>query len=269
VQIEEMATPVVALGVDGAWYDVAELEAIWGIKPSISSTEFHTRVVAARCVGLFELDARLRAGPRPAAARIRIEDMLPLPPCDTDGAALFQLEPYSEESAEPRFWRADVRTLVGHGQPVAQPHGHQPTAQVGLAVLLSDDLWRASAREAARAIAGVTLQLDWGPGGPSTLGEALVVGRSLRDVGALSLSVRTNDGEIVVPAGAWRFRPAESIAFISQSAPLRAGDVVGLGGALPAPLSVAIGERVTAKLAPLLRLQGWPTAGPPPVAWRL
>ncbi len=269
MQVEEMATPVVALGVDGAWFDVAALEASWGVRPAVSSTDFHTRVIAARCVGLPELSARLRAGSRPAIAKLRVEDTLPLPPCDTERCSFLQLQPYAQGRGEPKFWRVDARTLVGDAQPVAQPRGHRPMLQVGLAAVLADDLWRATAREAARAIAGFTLQLDWGAGAPSTLGPALVVGRSLRDVAGLSIEVRAGAGVWRAAVGAWPFLPAESIAFVSQRAPLRAGDVVALGGVLPQAIAVNVGERVTATLKPLLRVHGWPTAGPPPVPWRL
>lgn len=269
VQVDELATPVIALGVDGAWYDVAALESLWGVAPASPSTDFHARVIAARCAGLFELDARLRGGPRPSEARLRAEDMLPLPPCDTDRCALLSLAPYAEIAGTPQFVRGDARTLVGDGQPVAQPPEHRPSVQVGLAVVIAEDLWRASAREAARAILGVTLRVDWGAEAPSTLGPALVVGRSLRDVGGLELSLRAGDVQTKAPAGAWPFLPSESLAFISQHAPLRAGDVIGLGGALPLPVPVAYRQRVTATLAPLLSLSGWATVGPPVADWRL
>lgn len=262
-----MATPVVALGADGAWYDAALLEAAWGIQPALETTDFHMRVIAARCLGLHELDARLSAGPRPAAARIQTADMLVLPPCDTDRAALFQLASPPPTRTEPVFWRADARTLVGDGQPTPVPRG-APSLQVGVAVVIGEELFRATAREAARAIAGFTLQLDWGRDAPSTLGPALIVGRSLRDVGGLEVTVTTGDGKLTAPVGAWPFHPAESIAFISQAAPLRPGDVVGLGGVLPSRLAVDHGERVTATLAPLLRLSAWATQAPEPASWR-
>jgi hypothetical protein len=268
-----MATPVVALGVDGAWYDAAALEAAWGVRPVIESSDFYTRVIAARCLGLFELDARLHGGPRPAGARLQTADMLLLPPCDTDRCAFFRFADYAaQDREEPRFERADPRTLVGHGQPVPLPHASPDpvSLQAGLAVVLREELWRATPREALDAVAGVTLELRWGSAhAPSSLGPALVMGRSLRDMAALELKVSSGAHTVSGPIGGWRFQPAEMLAFASQLTPLRPGDVVGLGGALPSPLPVPHGQRVEATLAPVLRLQAWPTQGPPPVRWRL
>ena len=264
-----MATPVVALGVDGVWYDVAALQASWGLSPVVGSNEFHTRVIAARCLGLHEIDARLRAGPRPRSARLHEAEMLLLPPCDTDGASFFELAPYALRGEEPHWVRGDVRTLVGDGQPVPLPHGRSPSVQVALAVVVADELWRATAREAAAAIAGVTLQIQWGADAPSSLGPALLVGRSVRDLAPLTLQVRANSGTTAAAVGTWPFQPAESLAYISQTAPLRPGDVISLGGALPEAIPARMSERVSLKLPPFMQLGGWPTEGPPAIDWRL
>ncbi len=265
-----MATPVVALLVDGAYYDVAALQARWSIAPSVQSNDFHTRVIAARGVGLHELDARLRAGDRPAESRLSTADMLPLPPCDTERVSLFSLSETGRAMSEPRFARADARTLVGHGQPVPLATTVKPRVQVALGAVLGDELWRATAKEARRAIAGFTLAIAWttsSDGGLFTLGPGLLVQRSWRDLSKLHLAVRCGDATHEASLDS-RFHPAECFAFVSQRAPLRPGDVVVLEGALPDPLPIAVGTRVSATVAPLMRLGGWVTSAPEPVAWR-
>ncbi len=263
-----MATPVVALGVDDTFYDVAALEEAWRLDAVSPGCDFHTRVVAARCAGLHELDARLRASSPPREARIAPDDLLPLPPCDTERCAAFVCRPRAEQGEEPAFERDDPRLFFGVGQPVPHPRDRSPGVQVSLSVLVGDDLFRATAREAARALLGVTLHLDWGPRAPSVLGPALWVGPSLRALERLSLRLNVEERWHEAPALGGPFAPAEVLAYISQHAPLRAGDVVSLGGALPGAVPAPLGLRLTAALPPLLRLTAWTTEGPPPVPWR-
>jgi len=287
VRVDEFATPVVALVVDGALYDVATLESHWALQPPVVGGGFQARVVGARCAGLEELDGRLRAGQRPTEARLLPGEYLPLPPCDPNRAAYVQLAPYGQPGSTPAYQRRDSRSLVGDGQPVAFPAGvDRPRLEVGLAVVLADDLWRATAVEAERAILGHTLVFDWssedepwtsscrGPGPPSQLGPELWLGTRLprRALGAVQLAIA---GQLA-PAGevdAWRFSPAESLAYLSQHTPLRAGDVVGTGclpsGRVPdGQRDLRFGDRCAATLPGGLTLTGWAVAGPPLGSWR-
>ncbi|MBW2455393.1 MAG: fumarylacetoacetate hydrolase family protein [Deltaproteobacteria bacterium] len=282
-----MATPVVALVVDGAYYDVAALESVWSLQPAVEGGGFQARVLAARCAGLQELDRRLRSGHRPTEARLLPGDYLPLAPCDPDRAAYVQLAPYDHPGERPAFQRRDSRSLVGDGQPVAFPPGaQQPHLEVGLAVVLVDDLWRATAQEAEGAILGTTLMLDWsalsdpwsaalrGPGPASQLGAELWIGSRLPNLGEakvhLTIADRTYEAG---PVDGWRFTPAESLAYLSQHTPLRAGDVVGTGclaaGRAPsADRKLAFGDKCCVTLAGSLTLTGWSVPGPPLGSWR-
>ncbi len=283
-----MATPVVALVVDGAYYDVAGLESAWSLPAVVEDNGFHARVLAARCAGLHELDARLRTGIRPTEARLLPSEYLPLAPCDPDRAAYLQMAPYDLASEVPAFQARDSRSLVGDQQPVAFPTGaQQPYFEAGLAVVLADDLWRATALEAGRAILGTTLLIDWtpspdpwsaqpsGPSPPSQLGPELLVGAEAQAISGAAAQVII--GGVVCdagPVGAWRFRPAEALAYLSQHQPLRAGDVVGtgclVGGRAPiAGQTLAFGDRSQVTLPGKLTLTGWAVPGPALGAWRL
>lgn len=284
MQIDEFAAPLLALVVDRAVYDVAKLEQLWGIAGRFGSADFHQRVVGARGAGLEMLEARLLSGDRPTEARLAAGDFLPLAPCDTDRAAYFQMAPCDLDLDEPAYRQRDCRSLMGDAQPVACPEpmrgSPDPWLEPGLAVLVADDLYRARAREAERAILGVTLVIDWtsrpdrwphghGPEASSQLGSVLVTGPAAREVmrGRWWLEVdgvRRADGAV----GAWRFSPAESIAYLSQHARLRAGDVVGLGCFAAGRTDVAWGSPVTVGIERLLTLSGSAAIATPPTDWR-
>jgi hypothetical protein len=247
-------------------YDVAALEALWGIEHDWASADFHARVIAARCAGLAELDARLRGGPRPAEARLHEADYVPLPPSDTERATHIQLGSHDREGELPAFEHRDARAMVGHEQPVALPHGRSPSVQAGLAVVLAEDLWRAGAREASQAILGSTLLLDWASdgAGPSQLGPDLLVSPRPKDIIALRALFAGTESPLADPF----LHPAEALAYLSQHVHLGAGDVVGLGALRGAGHRPAFGERVAVELPRIMRLSGWATAAPPPASWR-
>jgi hypothetical protein len=263
VQIDELATPVVALHVDGAYYDVALLEAIWHARAVLETTDFHARVIAARGAGLDLLYQRLAGGDRPTEARLREEDFVPLPPCDGDHAAWLALDVHGE-GAEPAWSRRDARQLVGDAQPVAVDAA--PRVVTGIAVVLADELWRASAREAERAVLGFTLVVDWSHDGAAQLGPYLTLGTRLRDLGTLGGFIELGGARQDVALGSARFAPAEAIAFASHHHRLMPGDVVGLGGLRP-DREVAFGERLSFTLG-RARLRGWAVPAPPPPPWR-
>src|SRR5262245_30530582 len=209
---------------------------------------------------------RLRAGDRPSEARLLPGEFLPLPPCDTDRAAYVQLEAYAEGNDAPPFQQRCARTLVGDDQPAALDAA-APAVEAGCAALLGEDLHRADAREAGRAILGMTLLLDWHRG-PSQLGPELHVGANLRDLATRAAELSIDDARHAAGAiGAWRFHPAEALAFASQQMPLRAGDVVGFGAmSLATP---QFGQRVAFSVERFMTLRGWAVRGPEPVGWRL
>ncbi|MBW2527508.1 MAG: fumarylacetoacetate hydrolase family protein [Deltaproteobacteria bacterium] len=287
VRIESMATPVLAFVADGAVYDVAALEASLDL-PTWSAADFHTRVISVGGAGLPELYERLRAGHRPTEARLPPGEYLPLAPCDTDRAAYVQLAPYDAGAGEPQFVHRTVRSAVGDEQPVALPSAAAPPCfEAGLAVVLSDDLWRATPREAHKAILGYTLALDWRSwrddpawharrpwlDAPLQLGPTLLTADELESVDRLAARVRVGDHEWSAgTVGDWRFPPAESLAFVSQHLELQAGDVVGLGRLLMGSaqrVGRALGfhERVTLSVERLGRLTGWAVPGPE-ARWR-
>lgn len=286
VRIESMATPVLAFEADGAVYDVAVLEAAAG--PAVWSTaDFHSRVIAIRCAGLEPLYERLRAGHRPTAARLPPGSYLPLPPCDTDRAALLQLGPYDLGAEQPQLMLSSARIAVGEGQPVPFPPGSlEPDFEAGLAAVLGDDLWRASPAQAQRAVLGYTMVLDWTAwhdepwharplwrDAPSQLGPTLVTDNELGRLPRLRAEVRVGEERWSAGmVGDWAFSPADSLAFASQHVDLRAGDVVGLGRFLMgSPRRVgrrlAFGERVAVSVERLGTLTGWAVPAPPPVRW--
>ena len=277
VRVDERASTVLALACDGELYDVDRLEAAWGISHPLSGRDFRTRVVSAGGEGLDELDARLRRGPRPSSARLPAGSYLPLPPCDLDRAAYLQLAPYGEEGRTPSFEHRDARGLLGDTQPVPFFGSEDSlSVEVGGAVVLGDDLWQADAREAERAILGLTLVLDWSrhgrswserlpcPASPSQIGPLLAMRQRLRDLGELEVTIDV--GGRTRRAGRlsdWSRPPADTLAWMSKHLPLRAGDVIGLGclrGGHVAPGEIRFEERVLATLKPLMRLGGWAAA---------
>jgi hypothetical protein len=282
-----MAAPVVALEVDGAIYAVAALERLWGIDPGIRATDFHARVVSTRAAGLEGLNDRLRAGTRPTETRFVEGSYLPLPPCDSDRAAYWQMGPYDVGSETPVFQQRDARALVGDGQPVVYPPGTEKVGcEVGLAVVLAEDLQRAAPPEADRAILGFCLCIDWTSwpdrwawqraDAPTTLGPCLLLSPALGEIASLHATLSVGGSER--PAGrvgAWRFRPAESLSYLSQYVELRAGDVVGLGcfaggrldtGAIT--LRAGVSTNVSVSVERTLTLRGFAVAGPPLGEWR-
>ena len=281
VQIAEVATPVLALVVDGAVYDVTKLELLWGLPADFGGGDFHTRVVAARCAGLAEIEARLTSGPRPSEARLLPGDILPLPPCDTERCSYLQIGPHELGGGEPSFEQRDSRSLVGDGQPVAVAleGGQQAALEVGLAAVVGDEIWRAGAREAERAVLGYTLLLDWwdrvdgwtrwrpGARAPSQLGAHLLTGIGFRTLTRAEALLRLPAEERRLDFGAWRYQPGELLAWLSQRVRLCPGDVVGLGRLAPAE-SLAAGDRVSLGLTRWLQLEGWATQAPPPGPWR-
>lgn len=238
--------PVLALERDGALYDAAELDRIFGTRFSPDhlpgASDFHTRVVALGGAGLETLDERLRAGDRPAAARLLPGTFVWLPPCDTDRAAYVQLAPYDEPSPEPLHRLGDARSLLGHESPIAFPSTEErPSFELGVAALLWDDLSGAEPEEAERAVFGYTILNGWSGADagqsawtasrvPAQLGPVVVSASDVGDLGRLKAQARI-DGKVIstTTAEGCSFPLAAALAWVSRWTPLRGGDVVGLG----------------------------------------
>lgn len=296
--------PIVALERDGALYDVAELERLFGAKHApghiAEPWDFHTRVVALAGAGLAELDDRLLAGDRPTEARLYPGSFVWLPPCETDRAMYVQLcEAVSDGdhgSRTPAYWIGNARGFLGHGASVPfPPREPEPDVELCLAAVLGEDLRCAGSAEAARAILGFTVLGCWtarreerryqGAGASPTrardfgpqLGPVLVTKDEVGDVQALRSIVRAG-GEALrgSPAGAWSFTLAESIAFVSAHIELHAGDVIsapraprasdGSGAAQGGGLAYDAPVELT--IERVGKLSGRPVRGPEPPAWR-
>lgn len=272
VAVSELATPIAALVCDEALYEPSALGVM-------GPHDFFERVVASRCAGFEAAAARLASGVRPSAARIPEGAYLPLAPFDTERSAYVQLGAPNASDAEPAFRIGDARSVVGDGHPVPV-HGAEPRArvfaEVGVAVVMGEDLESATSVEAGRSVVGWTLAIQWtnpsagsSDGGvPSAqMGPCLVVAPSLRAVRDRSLVIDVEGARVETrPFDAHSFSIAESLAFVSQRVALRAGDVVGLGAV--GKVEVALGTVVRASLPGMVTLVGRAARATPGFAWR-
>jgi 2-keto-4-pentenoate hydratase/2-oxohepta-3-ene-1,7-dioic acid hydratase in catechol pathway len=165
-------SPRIALVRDEALYDVEKLEEMWADAREAHArfdlrepSDFHTRVATLRCAGLYDLDARLIRGERPSAARIPAEQAMLLAPCDTDRAMLVEVDlPSVRAGARPCARIGQARALLGQDAVVgvSVPHEHTNVElELGIAVVLGDDLSSGTAAEARRAIMGYAIFVDW------------------------------------------------------------------------------------------------------------
>ncbi|NUQ78987.1 MAG: fumarylacetoacetate hydrolase family protein [Polyangiaceae bacterium] len=293
--------PIVALERDGALYDVALLEQIFGTErapgPIAEPWDFHSRVVALAGAGLAELDDRLLAGDRPTEARLHPGSFVWLAPIDTDRALFVQLggstPALSGIAPKPTYWIGNARGFLGHDASVPFPHGEEdPDVELCLGAVLGEDLRRAACSEAERAILGYAVLGSWtarneerlcaSAGAPPTrardfgpqLGPVLVTKEESGDVRELRSRIQAGaDAVRGSLAGAQTFTLAESIAFVSAHIELRAGDIIG---APPAPGAsfTASGKRlpyntpIDLTIERIGKLTGRPMRGPEPAAWR-
>jgi len=286
---QSLPRPIIALERDGALYDIGALDRCFETpfhpERLVGATDFFSRVVALRGAGLDELDERLRVGDRPTEARLLPGTFIRLPPCDTDRALYVQQLP--EDSAHdpsPGYRIGNARAMLGHEACVPFPSNEaRPAFDLGLAVILAEDLRFASADEAEQAILGYTILSDWKArdiearlgAGPAhdfatQLGPTLVTRDEIEDLSRLRAQVRI-DGQVVVDTrvDTGAFSVAETIAFMSQFIELRAGDVIGVrcagrGGATQS----AYGTVVELLIERLGKLSGRPMRGPAEGAWR-
>lgn len=244
-----------ALERDGALYDVEALERDAGVRLERASLggvgldgvgvdgvafergagnawDFHTRVVSLGLMGLAELDRLLLKGLRPTEARIGPTGFAILAPLDTERASYVHFDTTTQ------------RVHIGHAPSIAgqdalvDPVGDDepPDFEVGVGIVLGDDLRNASRGEAKHAIAGASVLIDWrgartgSRGLRAQLGPVLVPTTALGSLGRLN--VRATIGARQVSMGTLTdlgILPEEAVARISYEVPLRAGDLVGLG----------------------------------------
>jgi len=281
----DLATPIVALFCDGAYYDVAELEARWFTRRAPLGGDFFERVVSRRAAGLRELYDRLFLGDRPTEARIVAGEYLPLPPTGADRCSLFRFGPVDEVPEEPWVSVGNSRSLVGDGAP-ATFGGRGPAAcEIGLAVVLAEDMSFATPEEAQDAVLGFGLVVDWrrgprkeqvtvrGLGLPTHFGPDLVVReRGTPLIAEATLTVDVGDRQHEVESAVCAFETSEALSYLSQRCALRAGDVVGLGS-MVALEGLSFGEPVDVACKASTwrtrqRLRAWAACGAPPVNWR-
>ncbi len=277
---EETTEPTLGLERDGALYSVGELDRAFQTPFSPDehpgSASFHHRVVALGCAGLDLLDDRLRAGDRPTAARILPGTFVWLPPCDPDRAYHVRLP----RAAGSSHHLGSARAFTGHDASVSFPGGEtRPGFELGLAVMLGEDLRSASPEDAERAILGYAILNDWTARDEEArcparardfspqLGPVLVTKDEVHAPARLRTRARV-DGEV---AGTSELGPrvallARSIAETSRWVELRAGDVVstacsieGADGASGRPLSFHSPVELTVER--LGRLTGRPMPG--------
>jgi hypothetical protein len=288
--------PILALERDGALYSVSALEKwyVTAYSPDTfaTSSDFRSRVVALGGAGLAELDERLASGVRPSDARLVEGSFLWLPPSDDERAALVEVDVFSRDrDATPAIRLGSARSLVGHqsAAPLCLSSNAALSSSVAsssvagcsaaLAVILSDDLLRASPAEAERAMFAITPMLRW-HSSPTDIDARAGREASGREMSATSTgelaahlgpvlqhpivpaplfpsaAARTGAagldpsvapatlrvGEAVYPLeslASAAFSLAEAVALASHRLPLRAGDVVAVG---PIPRRVGPGR---------------------------
>lgn len=238
------ARPRIALERDGSLYDVATLEAVLGAAVEVGAdpSDFHARAIALSCAGLVELDRALLTGRRPAASRVHPDAAARLAPCDTSRASYVHVD--------TRAARPFVR--VGHAPSLAGPGAlidlaaeeSRPDVEVGLAVVISEDLERPTRREVDAAILGYAPMLDWigldqesaraglgtARGLRAQLGPELVVGVSARTLLGAPLTLHVAGRSCAV--GSFAELALDVVAAVQLAAnelALHAGDVVGVG----------------------------------------
>lgn len=278
--------PTLALERDGALYGVAAL-ARSAPAPRFAALaegcDFHATVIALGGVVLRALDERVRSGERPSCARLLPGTFTWLPPCDTERAAYVicgaarahdastRAHETPAAEGEPSFELGSARAFFGHEATVpCDARGDDVAIDCGVAAVLGDDLFRATALEADEAILGFTLVLGWTGGLGAQLGPVLVTREEIRTVVGLRAQIRVDGAALpACELDTGPFAPAEAIAWASHHLPLRAGDVIRIARvrAAHAP-RVAFGTRVDVAVEKLARLSGKPSRGPEMRGWR-
>ncbi|NUP06485.1 MAG: hypothetical protein HOW73_10545 [Polyangiaceae bacterium] len=272
--LRSSARPRVALERDGVLYDVETLERELGQAVPIPGDpwDFHTRVVALGCAGLAELDRKLLQGQRPSSARIGETGFAMLAPVDTERAAYVHVRPGARELARS-LHVGHAPSIAGNDALVDLPEGDaKPTFELGIGVLVGDELRSATRAEAKQAIVGCAIVVDWSTSAPThlrpaaglrvQLGPVLVPSMALGNIAALRLSARVGEREVAIGSLVDDRATVEDVLVgVSHEVTLRAGDLVGIGPiargsseALGLPL--AMHERLTVSMERVGTLRG-------------
>lgn len=271
--VRSTSRPRVGLERDGGLYDVEALEDALGAAVDVpgDAWDYQTRVVALGCAGLRELDASLLQGRRPASALVDVASgVAALAPCDTERAAYVHVD---VSGAEPFVRLGVARTLAGQDALVDLPRGEtSPGVEIGLGMVLGEDLRDATRNEARHALVGYAVLLDWSgrdaeraarphetvKGLRAQLGPALVGASTIPKLAGLRATLAaggvTQDLGTLADLG---ISPEDAVVLASTRFDLRAGDVVGLG---PVPRSrggsVAFHAKVEAAIERIGTLRG-------------
>lgn len=252
------ARPRIALERDGALYDVEALEVALGAALEVGAdpSDFHARAIALSCAGLVELDRALLTGRRPATSRVHPDAAARLAPCDTARASYVHVD---TRASRPFVRVGHAPSLAGPGALIDLPADEtRPDVEVGIAVVISEDLERPTRREVDAAILGYALLLDWighdqesaragfgtARGLRAQLGPELIVGINARLLLAAPLTLRVAArAHDLGSFSKLALDPAAAVQLAASTVALRAGDVVGVG-----PLASA--RALGAELAP-------------------
>lgn len=287
--------PRVALERDGAFYDLETLERTFErdgddpLGPRVNEldapSDFHTRVATLRCAGLYEADMKLLQGRRPSPARIHLDEAMLLAPCDTERAALVSVDTRRlVDGGGPVARLGQARALGGQDALVAVSEGERFRVEVSLATIIGDDLSRASRRDAASAIMGYAILVDWiaesstgaldelalARGRSATLGPALTGRYAFAKPNMAEAFVTVGGEQRTIGAfGALGLTVEEAVSFASGELELRAGDVVAVGPFAPdSPVFVPLHCDVAVEIAGLGELRGRAVPRRPHTAWR-
>jgi len=260
LKVRSHVRPRVAIERDDALYDVEALERELGAAFDVpgDAWDFHLRVVALGCAGLFELDAMLGAGRRPASARLLPEDIAPLAPCDATRAAFVHADVRELATRGRLAVRVGAaRELLGQDALVGMPRGEtRPDFEIGVAALIGEELDGATRKEARNAIVGYAVLDDWSARDAerdatpilasakslrAQIGPCLVAARALPQLDRLAAWIEVEGRRLELGTLADLGIPIdEAVARVSSELPLVPGDVVGVGP-LPRGSGAALG----------------------------
>ena len=176
------------------------------------------------------------------------------------------IEGGNEPVSEPLLFAKSAENLVGSGTPVVLPSGDDDRVEieVEVACVVANDIRRASAVDAIRAVAGFTIVNDvtWRSEqarakkhghpwflaknlpGAIPVGPRLVAPEEIDDVRRLRLITRIDDVVVQETDFAGMMRGVdELLAWVSWRVPLRRGDLVSFGTP-PGVCAVRPGQRV-------------------------
>ncbi len=292
VLLKSVGRPRAAIERDGVLYDVETLERALAARPADLSrsrsvgelfdpSDFQTRVGTLRCAGLYDLDMQLIQGSRPGVSRLDEADVMRLAPCDTERSAFILVDTHPTRAGGKPICRIGQARALGGQDALVSVEGDDtaPIVEIGVAAVIGDDLSRVTAREAAAAIMGLTIVVDWlgsaersptrglhAQAGPTLVSRYAFPNRESAIVTVDSGGERRATGRLADIG----LSIEEAIAFASGELALRAGDLVAVGP-LPMPGSakpLALHEEVVVDIEGLGSLRGRAVPRRPHDAWQ-